>query len=149
METFLQNRELFISECQRLRNLRSWNYYLMRTGIITGQKISLSLVIFVLRKLPVPWWVPHLQDFSLHYFPKASSLNTINIRIWEIKLLIHQLLENILTVPVFLSLDSQHLYPHLYKTLILTFRAKKNKVQGWQISQYRVEEMTSLLSGKK
>lgn len=74
-------------------------------------------------------------------FPK-SHLQTSLIRICEIELLVHELLERrfILTSPESNSVDSQNPYPHMYKTPNLTFRANKNKMKGAWVSQSRIEE---------
>lgn len=90
----------------------------------------------------MPSWGPYLQDFNFNYFSKISSSNIIKIRIWEIELLVHELLERrfILTSPKSNSVDSQNPYPHMHKTPILTFRANKNKMKGAWVSQSRIEE---------
>lgn len=47
------------------------------------------------------------------------------------------------------SVDSQHPYPHMHKTLILTFRTNKNRMKGAWISQSRIKETLPPPSGKK
>lgn len=101
----------------------------MRTWIITGWKVAHVLSLLCFYKATSS--ILRVLSAGLNHFPKASSSNITNIRIWEIKLLKYELLDNALTVLVSNSMDSQHPYPHLHKTLILTFWANKNKVQGF------------------